>query len=120
MTAALKARLDRAVAAKLLTAAQEQALVTRFSARLREMINRPGLFRPGLAWRDGNARGRAWGLRTAPPPGLPGANLLVPAAPAPPAGGAGATVPGGWDPGPTVGNGANTSTLPAKPLGPAA
>lgn len=42
LTAALKTRLDAAVAAKRLTSAQEQKLLSRLSARLDQLINRQG------------------------------------------------------------------------------
>jgi AraC-like DNA-binding protein len=43
MTAAFKATLDKAVAAKRITAAQEQRILSRFQARLSDEVNRKGL-----------------------------------------------------------------------------
>ena len=40
LTAAFKAKLDRAVAAKRLTSSQEQQLLSRWSSRLDQLINR--------------------------------------------------------------------------------
>jgi hypothetical protein len=76
MTTAQKTRLDKLVAAKIITAAQEQKMLSRFSARLSQEVNQKGLpFR--------------WGPR------LPHG---VPTLPAPP----GARLPGGPVPPPTA------------------
>ena len=64
MTNAIKTRLDRLVADKMMTAAQEKAVLSRVSARLAKLINRKGLpafkgprfrFRKGLAPRPNAA-----------------------------------------------------------------
>jgi hypothetical protein len=51
ITSAIKTRLDKLVANKLMTAAQEKAVLARLSARLAKVINQKGLLplkRPGL------------------------------------------------------------------------
>ena len=52
ITAALKARLDKLVAGKMLTAGQEQKILSNLSARIASEVNQKGLpvprFRPGL------------------------------------------------------------------------
>lgn len=74
MTNAAKTRLDKLVADKVLTAAQEKALLSRLSARLAQVVNQKGLpfMRP------------PWGLRgrVVPRPNLPAPNLPVPVPPA--------------------------------------
>ena len=74
MTSAMKSRLDKLVAAKVLTKAQEQKVLSRFSSSLAQQINRKGLAGPRPYLR--------WGLRgklPAPP------QQTVPPAYAPPA-----------------------------------
>jgi hypothetical protein len=53
MTNAIKTRLDKLVANKMMTAAQEKSLLSRLSARLANRINQKGLTlkRPGLRFR---------------------------------------------------------------------
>jgi hypothetical protein len=53
MTSAIKTRLDKLVANKMMTAAQEKRLLSRLSARLASRINQKGLplKRPGLRFR---------------------------------------------------------------------
>ncbi len=72
MTAAVKARLDRAVAAGRISKTQENALLNRLSARIGRRVNRPLL------------RGPAWPVP--PPPGgppAPGSSLTPPPEPPP-------------------------------------
>jgi hypothetical protein len=73
MVASMKARFDKAVAAKLLTSAQEQRLLDNFSTSLGDLINRSiprfGFQRPG--------RGIPW--RSTPNGHPPGPASLVPA-----------------------------------------
>jgi hypothetical protein len=89
LTSAIKARLDRAVANKRITAAQEQKLLSRLSGRIGDLINRtpPKLGKgvhPGVGPRAfgyhhfGGRFARPYG---APPPGGPAG---LPAAPPPP------------------------------------
>ena len=47
MTAAVKTRLDKAVAAKTITSAQEQQFLSRLSAMLNAIVNRTGSGMPG-------------------------------------------------------------------------
>jgi AraC-like DNA-binding protein len=70
ITSAEKSRLDEAVAAKAITSAQEQRLLSRLSARLDELVNRKGFAGPRPMLRM-----RSWG---AMPPGD------MPAVPPPP------------------------------------
>jgi hypothetical protein len=74
MTNAAKTRLDKLVANKVLTAAQEKAVLSRLSARLAQVVNQKGLpfMRP------------PWGLRghAVPRPNLQVPNLPVPVPPA--------------------------------------
>jgi hypothetical protein len=70
MLAAIKARLDRAVAAKRLPSADEQALLKALSARLDIQINEAG---PGMRFRfhiEGVPMhaGKGWSLRGWAPP----------------------------------------------------
>jgi hypothetical protein len=71
MTTAIKTRLDKLVANKMITAAQEQRLLTRLSARLSTVINAKGLTK---------FRGPHLRFRSAPPTGP---NVPVPPAYAP-------------------------------------
>lgn len=84
MIAGIKARLDQAVAAKMLTSAQEQKLLSRLSTRVDSLINRAGL-RPFAA-----PRAFRPGIRPAQPRLFPsyGGGSVAPAAPLaqPPAG----------------------------------
>ncbi len=74
MTSAMKSRLDKLVAAKVITAAQETQIMSRFSARLSQAVNLKGtpFLKPGLRFRNG-----------VPP--KPGALPTPPNMPAPPA-----------------------------------
>jgi hypothetical protein len=86
ITAAEKAMLDKAVAAKELTSTQEQELLSRLSLRLDKVISRAGLApRMGLHWLHGMRHGLI-----APGPGGPSPMPVpapqFPAAPAPPPG----------------------------------
>ena len=76
MTSAIKTRLDKLVANKLLTAAQEKTLLSRLSARLSQKVNEKGLplKRPGFRFRNGMPM----------PPKLPNGKA-IPNAPIPPA-----------------------------------
>ncbi len=56
MTSAAKTRLDKLVANKMLTAAQEKTVLSRLSARLPQMVNRKGLQFKRVPW---GPRGRA-------------------------------------------------------------
>jgi hypothetical protein len=81
ITGAMKSRLDKLVAAKVITAAQEQKMLSRISAGVAEQVNRkglPGLRRPNLGW---NFRGKLPAPTT--PPSQP--QQTVPPAYAPPA-----------------------------------
>ena len=82
MTSAVKTRLDKLVANKMLTATQEKQILSRFSARLSELVNQKGtpFLKPGLRFRNGvpPAPGAAPKLPQmptppayAPPPGVP-------------------------------------------------
>jgi hypothetical protein len=93
MTASVKSRLDKLVAAKAITAAQEKQFLSRFSARLSQEVNQKGaalprLARPGLrAW--GGAGAPGWGGPAAPPSlpksgSAPQAPAYVPSPSAPP------------------------------------
>jgi AraC-like DNA-binding protein len=73
LTTAATTRLDKAVAAKLITSAQEQKILSRLSSRLDTIINRKGLprraFHPGL-----RGPGKGFGLvhpSLPVPPGQP-------------------------------------------------
>ncbi len=93
MTAALKQRLDKAVANKRITASQEQKLLSRLSSRIGDLINRTppkGARRRGPTRRIGH-RPRSSGMasvvgtlpgRLAQPPAA-AARRLLPTAPAP-------------------------------------
>ena len=79
MTAAIKARLDKAVAAKMLTSAQEQQILSGVSSRLDAEINGKGLH-PHHGWGRmgphgffGHTRGgmRAYPSSPVPPNGAP-------------------------------------------------
>ena len=64
MVAKIKARLDKAVARKMLTSAQEQRILKAFSAAIGNLVNRTpgfGFVRPG--------RGMPWRPALLPPPG---------------------------------------------------
>lgn len=64
MVAKIKARLDKAVARKMLTSAQEQRILKGFSAAIGNLVNRApgfGFVRPG--------RGMPWRSAPLPPPG---------------------------------------------------
>jgi hypothetical protein len=63
MTAAFKARLDRAVANKRITSAQEQKLLTAVTARIKQEVNE----KLGQGFRG--VRPRAWGVPGGPPNG---------------------------------------------------
>jgi hypothetical protein len=73
MTAAVRAKLDKARTAKLITSVQERQLLSRLSAGLDQEINRTGA-RPGFGARGERRRfgpgaaARGW----SPPSGLPG------------------------------------------------
>ena len=97
ITAAMKARLDRAVAAGRITKAQENELLNRLSARIGRRVNRP-LLRAVPPWPG-----------APPPPGAP----LPPGAPPPP----GAPTPPGAPQPPPPGS---TLTPPAPGPPPAA
>jgi hypothetical protein len=100
MLAAVRARLDKAVSSKLITAAQEQQILTRLPARLDAEINRAGfrlprghLFHgpngfPRLGFRGarssrGFGPGAPNGLPMPPPPGPAGLAVPPPGAPGP-------------------------------------
>jgi hypothetical protein len=92
ISTAAKSRLDKLVAAKVITAAQEKALLSRLSARLSQEVNRKGLppvrFRgpgPGAWGGAGSAPGPGWGGLPAQPtlPTPPGKAPKPPAALAP-------------------------------------
>jgi hypothetical protein len=83
LTAALKQRLDKAVANKRITAAQEQKLLSRLSSRIGDLINRtlpqglgPGHGAFGYRFHDGSGRSGSF----VPPAGGPAA---LPGTPAP-------------------------------------
>lgn len=89
MTAAVKARLDKAVADKTITQAQEQQLLKRFSSRLSQQVNVKG-----LALQRGFFRRLPGGGSLPAPPGPQGARpaaplsqLFQPATPPAPPGG---------------------------------
>ena len=73
MVASIKSKLDRAVASKMLTSAQEQRILGAFSSAIGNMINRFGRARPGRAipWRR---------ALFAPPPAGPASLVPAPAA----------------------------------------
>jgi hypothetical protein len=101
MLAAIHARLDKAVSAKLITAAQEQQMLTRVPARLDAEISRAGFRFPhrgfrfhglnggsgmgpgGPAGRPGWAPGAPKGVPMPPPPGPAGFAPPPPGAPGP-------------------------------------
>ena len=72
MTAATKARLDKLVAAKVITSAQETQILKRFSAGLSARVNQKGVpfKRPGFRLRNG--------VPTPPVPPVPGAAAPLP------------------------------------------
>ncbi len=72
MTAAVKAELDKAVAANRITAAQEQKLLGRLSSRLDALVNRKhGGEIPGPGERGGPGGGAGWGPPAGGWPGGP-------------------------------------------------
>jgi AraC-like DNA-binding protein len=81
ITSATKSRLDKLVAAKVLTAAQEQKILSHLSSGLAQRINRKGLpgARPNLRW--GFGRGPA--APSTPKQIVPPAYVPAPAYPAP-------------------------------------
>jgi hypothetical protein len=82
MTASIKTKLDKAVAAKMLTSAQEQRILQAFSARLDELIQRTPQARGGRPFvRPGMRLFPLFGAAAKPGPAVP-----VPAGPARPAG----------------------------------
>ena len=72
MVAAVKARLDKAVSAKVITSAQEQRILSHIPAIINRKIARSG-YGPRFGFFRGNAPGRAWrpgaGGPPMPPPG---------------------------------------------------
>lgn len=76
MTAAIKARLDKAVASGLITKARENRILSRLQARVARRINRP---LPRFGEFRGAGRGRAFAPMLGPPPGPPGAPPPPPA-----------------------------------------
>src|SRR5437764_11798712 len=86
ITAAVRARLDKAKAAKLITSTQEQQLLGRLSARLEELINRAGFDpRPSFGHRFYRHMGGPAGDLPVPPPlGGATATPVPPASPPPP------------------------------------
>lgn len=75
MTSAMQTRLDRLVANKVITAAQAKDILSRFSARLSQVVNQKGMpipMHPGLRFRNG----------LPPKPGTP-PNVPIPPAYAP-------------------------------------
>ena len=77
MTTAIKSRLDKLVANKMMTAPQERTVLSRLSARLATVINQKGLTRP---------KGPRFRFRGSPPsgPGVPVPPAYAPAPAAPP------------------------------------
>jgi hypothetical protein len=73
MTAATKARLDKLVANKDITAAQEKLILSRFSARLSAQVNQKG-----LAFRRPFLRRHLGGALVPPKAPVPGAAMPVP------------------------------------------
>lgn len=82
MTSAMKTRLDKLVAAKVISSAQETRILSRFSARLSEAVNRKGTPLESRGWRFRNGVPRTPGApgklppmptppAYAPPPGVP-------------------------------------------------
>ena len=84
MTKAMKTRLDRVVANKMLTSAQEQKILSRLSAAVATIVNQKGapFLRPGLRFRKGSppTSGAAPKLPNMP---VPPAYAVPPALPAP-------------------------------------
>ena len=84
MTAAVKTRLDKLLAAKAITAAQEKRVLSDFSARLAQEVNQKGMPLP-LPLRRGNLRpwggpgGPGWG---GPPAAIAPATPYAPLTPA--------------------------------------
>jgi hypothetical protein len=107
LTAALKKRLDRAVANKRITSAEEQKLLSMFSARIGDLINRTPPKRLGIWGHPGMGPG-GFGYGFHRGFGRPGAFV-------PPAAGGG---PGGFVP-PAAPGGPATAPAPA-PAGPTA
>ncbi len=72
MVAAVKARLDKAVSAKIISSAQEQRILSHIPAIINRKIGRSG-YGPRFGFFRGNAAGRAWrpgaGGPPMPPPG---------------------------------------------------
>ncbi len=101
MLAAIQARLDKAVSAKLITAAQEKQLLTRLPARLDAEINRTGFRFPHRGFGFHGPDGRA-GIGPGGPAGGPGWGPGAPkgAPMPPPPGPAGLAVPPPDAPGP--------------------
>ena len=85
MTAPLKKALDAAVARKAITAANENQILSRYSARLTQRINQKGLAAPNLKrgfFRGGP--GRAYGPPFVPPSGSAPSKPGTPSAPSAP------------------------------------
>jgi AraC-like DNA-binding protein len=84
MTATMKSRLDKLVANKLITSAREQKILSRFSARVSQLVNQKGLpfAHPGLRFRRGVLPNPPAQPKQVVPP-VPGAATPVPGAAAP-------------------------------------
>jgi hypothetical protein len=95
MTNSIKTRLDRLVANKMMTAAQEKAVLSRLSARLATVINRKGL----MTFRGPRFRFHS-GSPTAPNSAVPPAYAPAPAVP--PAYAPAPAVPPAYTPAPAV------------------
>ena len=93
MTAAVKTRLDKAVANKRITSAQEQKILERVSAGIKDLVNAtppakgqfPRMGHRGFGYHGFGGRLRPNG-QPAPPPGAKGGPAAYPAAPPPPPG----------------------------------
>ena len=91
LTAAVKTRLDKAVANKRITAAQEQKILSRVSAGIKDLINAtppatgklPRMGHPGFGYHRFGGRFAPNGHPTQPP-GAKGGPATYPTAPAPP------------------------------------
>jgi len=90
MSTAAKSRLDKLVAAKVITAAQEQRMLARLNSRLSSAVNQKGLpfkraFGPRLRLPGGGAGGRPYGVPQPPNAPMPAPGVLPApyAAPAP-------------------------------------
>ncbi len=85
MTGAIKSRLDKLVAAKLISAAQERQMLSRLSAQVAQQVNRKGLPgpRPNLRWGFGRNPGRTPAPPAQPGQVVPPAYVPAPAYPAP-------------------------------------